>query len=159
MLRRFIFATVVTVILVIGGGALASALWSISEPLPEVELSTGTFELEAEWLQEPALTGLYPGESATGTASLTLHTGATWQYTVNADVDGALAEHLSTRWYPDAECTGAVLGAGDSNGSGLPGGSPSAFCIEFRLDSDTPSDMQGQTAQVTVTVTAEQVVE
>jgi len=157
VLRRFVTAAAVTVILVIGGGTLAYALWSISKPLPEVGLSTGSFELEAHWQQEPALTDLFPGDSATGTALLTLDSPATWQYSVDFEVSGALGDHIATVWYPDTDCTGDGRGAGDTNGSALPGDSSTEFCIEFRLDENTPNTMQGQTAQVTVTVTAEQV--
>lgn len=157
MLRRVTLSLAITTVLVVGGGALAYALWSVTQPLPEVELSTGNFELTANWVNEPDLTGMFPGDSAAGTATAKLLSETTWQYSVDHEAQGDLAEYVDVLWYPDAECAGEGLPMGETHPQTLDGGTTSEFCIEFTLDPDTPPEMQGESVHVDVTVTAEQV--
>lgn len=157
MLGRLVRIAVVTVILVIGGGALAHALWSVTRPLPAVTITTSDFTLNAEWLAEPDLTGLFPGDSRTGTATVSLNSAASWHYRVTTTVAGPLAAHLTTQWYPSAQCTGTPLDPNQANGHTLTGGAATEFCIRFTLAPDTPNSMQGATSQVSVDVAAEQV--
>ncbi|MEE6286089.1 hypothetical protein V2J52_00290 [Georgenia sp. MJ173] len=159
MLRRSVLAAAVTIVLVIGGGALAHALWSVSQPLPAVQLTSGSFDITAEWVDEPEVTGLFPGDTATGTARVTMDSDAAWQYRVTRDATGALGEHVDVGWYADAECVGEPLAIGTPNGTALDGETSTDFCVRFTLAPDTPSDLQAATADVTVTVTAEQVLQ
>lgn len=152
-----LLAAAVTITLVIGSGAVAYALWSVTEPLPEMELSTGSFEVEATWTQAPELNDLFPGDSATGTAQVRLDSSTTWQYAVDYDVQGPLAGYLTATWYEGGQCAGTGLSAGDLNGITLAGGTTSDFCIEFTLAADTPAELQGAQATVGVDVTAQQV--
>ncbi|HLS14751.1 MAG TPA: hypothetical protein VK095_09585 [Beutenbergiaceae bacterium] len=157
MLRRSILAAAVTVVLVIGGGAVAYALWSVTEPLPEMELSTGSFEVEAGWTQAPDVTDLFPGDSAVGRATVELDSSTTWQYAVDYHVEGPLAGHLQATWYAADQCDGAALNPGELNGTTLAGGTATEFCIQFTLAADAPAELQGQRATVQVDVTAQQV--
>jgi hypothetical protein len=97
VLRWSALAVAVTVVLVIGGGALAHALWAVREPMPDVRITAGDFDATAWWVDEPALVGLFPG------------------------------------------------------------GSTSQLCLELTLSEGTPSQLQGETAEVEVVVTVEQV--
>ncbi|MEE6283009.1 hypothetical protein [Georgenia sp. MJ170] len=157
MLRRSVLAAAVTIILVIGGGALAHALWSVSQPLPEVQLTSGSFDITAEWVDEPEITGLFPGDTVTGTARVTMNSDAAWQYQVTHNATGALGEYVEVGWYPNAECTGKPLAMGAANGATLDGETSSNFCVRFTLATNTPSSLQAATADVSVAVTAEQV--
>lgn len=150
-------AAAVTMVLVIGGGAVAYALWSVTEPLPEVELSTGSFEVEAGWTEAPVLTDLFPGDGAVGTAQVGLNSSTTWQYAVDYHVEGPLAGHLEATWYAADQCEGVALSPGELNGTTLAGGTTTEFCIQFTLAADAPAELQGQQATVQVDVTAQQV--
>lgn len=154
---RSVRIAVATAILVIGGGALAHALWSVTRPLPDVTLATSDFTVTAEWVDQPDLANLFPGEIRAGTAWVSVDSDASWQYSVTATIEGELADHLGAVWYADAQCEGAALTMGQTNGETLTGGTETNFCIRFTLDSDTPGSLQGATAEITVTVNAEQV--
>lgn len=157
MLGRSARIAVVTAILVIGGGALVHALWSVTRPLPDVTLATSDFAVTAEWVDQPDLANLFPGETGSGTAGVFLDSDASWQYSVTATIEGELADHLSAVWYTDAGCEGAPLTMGQTNGDTLAGGTETNFCIRFTLDRDTPGMLQNATADVTVNVRAYQV--
>ncbi|MDD9206687.1 hypothetical protein PU560_09445, partial [Georgenia sp. 10Sc9-8] len=75
---------------VLGGGTVAHALWSITQPLPEVTVATGDFDLTATWQRAPDLEGLFPGESVTGSGTVHLNSDASWQYRLDENVQGSL---------------------------------------------------------------------
>jgi len=156
MLRRSVHIAVVTVILVVGGGALAHALWSLTRPLPAITLSTSDFAVTAEWVDEPELVNLFPGEMGTGTARVSLDSDASWQYSVTTTIEGELADSLSAVWYADARCEGDALTMGQNNGDTLASDTETNFCILFTLNSDTPATFQGAMAEITVNVNAQQ---
>ncbi len=148
-------AVAVTVVLVIGGGALAHALWSAREPMPDVRISAGDFDANAAWVDEPALVGLFPGDTVDGVAEVRLDGDVTWEYSVELSAGGTLGQYLEVAWQPS--CTGPFLAPGARSGTALPGGSTAQFCLELALSEDAPSQLQGQTADVEVVVTVEQV--
>lgn len=131
---------------------MAHALWTVTRPLPAVTISTGDFAAEAEWVREPDLTGLFPGDTVFGTARISLDSPAQWRYSVEYSMGGELAPHMTAQWYADAECTGEALAMGESSG-----GAHTEFCIAFTLSETAPSSLQGQVGDAVVTVTAEQV--
>jgi hypothetical protein len=132
VLRWSALAVAVTVVLVIGGGALAHALWAVREPMPDVRITAGDFDATAWWVDEPALVGLFPGDTVDGVAQVRLDSSASWEYSVE-------------------------LAPGARSATPLPGGSTSQLCLELTLSEGTPSQLQGETAEVEVVVTVEQV--
>ncbi|HLS50355.1 MAG TPA: hypothetical protein VK024_10215 [Actinomycetaceae bacterium] len=157
MLRRSVSIAVVTLLLVVGGGALAHAFWSLTEPLPATTLASDDFAVSAHWVTEPELAQLFPGEATDGTAAVSLDSAASWQYSVTASMQGSLADHLTVAWFADPSCEGPALTMGQTNGVTLDGGAEAEFCIRFTLASDTPGERQGESATVSVNVEAHQV--
>jgi hypothetical protein len=155
VLRWTALAVAVTVVLVIGGGALAHALWAVREPMPDVRITAGDFDATAWWVDEPALVGLFPGDTVDGVAQVRLDSSASWEYSVELAAGGPLGQYLEVVWQPS--CTGPFLAPGARSATPLPGGSTSQLCLELTLSEGTPSQLQGETAEVEVVVTVEQV--
>ncbi|MGO1562919.1 MAG: hypothetical protein ACTHW7_13960 [Actinomycetaceae bacterium] len=155
MLRRSALAVAVTVILLIGGGALAHALWSAREPMPDVRITAGDFDATATWVDEPALVGLFPGDTVDGAAQVRLDSSASWEFSVELAAGGPLGPYLELAWQP--ACAGPFLAPGARSGTPLPGDSTADLCLELSLSEDTPSQLQGQAGEVEVVVTVEQV--
>lgn len=156
-MRRILLTVAMACALVIGGGGLAHALWRVALPAPDVVIQTSDFRVEAAWSQAPALGALFPGNSATGTATVRLHSQASWRFSVHHSATGPLAPHLSGVWYPNATCTGTARPMGQENAVTLAGGASTTICVRYTLSAGTPNTLQNATANVSVRIDARQV--
>ncbi|MCO7275221.1 MULTISPECIES: hypothetical protein [Cellulosimicrobium] len=131
----------------------AWATWSASQPVSGADVRSGSFGVETSWQTFPDLTAMLPGQSRDGVVAVT-HTGdGTWRYRLAVAYEGTVRPTVA--FYPGATCTGTALPAGALSPQTYARGATTQVCVRYTLPAGSPSDWQGQSAQVAVTVTLE----
>ncbi|MET0787817.1 MAG: hypothetical protein ABWY33_01125 [Cellulomonas sp.] len=155
-MRALLVAAVAVVLLFVGGTA-AYAAWSRTVSLAPGTVGAGDFGITTAHTLNVA--GMYPGEVRTGvlTVSRAPGTDGRWLYTLGAPTisAGTLAGQLTVRVYPTTACSGAVLTFPWTVATPQALTATPQHCISVTLAATAPTTVQGQTATITVPVTAE----
>lgn len=133
------------------------AQWTVQKQLPGGLVTTGTFEVDAQWIGGPPdLGSLFPGKSSaparfevTGNS---VGTTLRWRLQLESTVNLEFRDYVTFRAYV-GECGTGTLIAGIYPATGSLGPTNSvSVCATYTLSASAPSSLQGLQANPVITV-------
>lgn len=175
-IRRLAVATalvmLVVVIAAMGTGA-SYAFWNGSVPSGATTVSTGSIDLrvngqETYMVPDLMTTALLPGRSVTASQPLVLsNTGSvplaiTWTGTSITSASSSLQSSLMASVRPATASTCSVTAQSSPLATTLPAmtiqpGATARLCLEVRMSSSAPADVQGQQGSIAISLEGTQV--